>query len=76
MTDVIGLGREIIPSNSRDILEASYSDNSCSTLVDFSRFTTGKKKVGSSKVHYGTHCLLQSEFNNSSAQYNHSLCQS
>ena len=49
MTDVIGLGREIIPSNSRDILEASYSDNSCSTLVDFSRFTTGKKKLVQAK---------------------------
>ena len=59
MTDVIGLGREMIPSKSSDILDASYSD-----------------KGGSSKVHYGTHCLLQSEFNNRSPQSDHNLWKS
>jgi hypothetical protein len=43
MTDATGLGREVIPSKRSDILDASYSDNSCSTLVDFSRFTMEKK---------------------------------
>lgn len=44
MSDAIGLGREIIPSKSSDILDASSGDNSCSTLVIFSRFTMRGKK--------------------------------
>jgi hypothetical protein len=74
MTDEIGPGREIIPSKSSDILDASYSDNSCSTLVIFFQINNGKKG-GSSKVHYGTHYLRQSKFNNRPQQSNHSLFQ-